>query len=454
MDNLTLRLNVFETEIAKTKAFLAKEQEAAQEQFYIDNIPIMDVRLKLKSYQGRLEKELIALVTCYFLAPAGIFKLESDKIDKLISGMGNIPIAGQFLKIFTSIFSCVNMKHRLYKINHLSELFTSLNQINQVCCTFARKMTITQQAIIEQDGGLKHQNGNKIMAFFEKVKEALDHPGVRYAAEDKLALLDVTYLLEQILSGKVTINKDKDLALQFIEIVTGATYPTQRKTVSNHNAGSVPAEHELQVRVKIYEEALRKQGEEFEQYRKAKESEFEQYRKTEQAEKEKLVVLACTATQQAQSARTKGLSAEDLTHNLLARLSAAEAEIGNLKRCLLTDNTVPCGDSLLITQNKFGLTGAAASMQGEETQMLMHHHVQIRRLSEITATLEEGHQVTVRTLAGMKDKSLEKQGQVERHRLDLLQDLKASEERKRQEEERAIQQQKLEKLDQINKGFI
>ncbi len=227
-ENFSKHLVDFETLLTAMTRQFSNDVQAEREQFYIDKHP------KLKIYQQRLQRELSCFIMCYFLAPAGIFSLQQNKKDLAISAIGQIPLAGVFLKILAAGLSFANAKYRFYQINHLSELFTDPEHISRIACSFARKMTIAKESIIEKQVAVEYKGLDKLKGLYQKVKEMLemqwkdlatsDRTGVKIGPEDKLAVLDCAFLLQQILSGKAKIEKEKDLAVQFVQVVTGESY--------------------------------------------------------------------------------------------------------------------------------------------------------------------------------------------------------------------------------------
>ena len=211
-----------EASLVEAQSKLALDADSKREQEYID------ANLKLKNYQQRLEAELNRFILCYYLAPAGIFKLDDNKKDLVISAIGGIPMAGQYLKILTTALSAANKKYRLYQINKLSELFSSVDEMSKIIRTFTQRLTLIREETILQQKEVHHKGVDRLKGFYQMVKEALEHQkkdlaksdktGVTLPVEDKLAVLDCAYLLQQIMSGKVPIDKSKDIPAQFITV--------------------------------------------------------------------------------------------------------------------------------------------------------------------------------------------------------------------------------------------
>ena len=238
-----------EASMVEAQSKLALDADSKREQEYIN------ANLKLKNYQQRLEAELNRFILCYYLAPAGIFKLDDNKKDLVISAIGGIPMAGQYLKILTTALSAANKKYRLYQINKLSELFSSVDEMSKIIRAFTQRLTLAKEDVILQQREDHYKGIDRLKGFYQMVKEALEHQkkdlaksdktGVTLPVEDKLAVLDCAYLLQQIMSGKVPIDKSKDISTQFITVITGEPYkarvlptPTFIHSISSVSAGA------------------------------------------------------------------------------------------------------------------------------------------------------------------------------------------------------------------------
>lgn len=215
---------------------LEQDIQAKKEEAYINAHP------QLKKYYERLSTELYRFITCYFLVPVGILKPEDNKKEMVISAINSIPIAGQFLNLFTKGLSYLNRKHRLSQTNRLAELFKSLDHISEVCRIFARQLTLAKERSILQQEEMHYSGLAKIQGLFSFVSEELqkqwkdlatpDKTGVTYIPQDKFAVLDMAFLLQQILSDSVKIKKDEDLPNQFFKVVMGQDYqPRVLRTV-------------------------------------------------------------------------------------------------------------------------------------------------------------------------------------------------------------------------------
>lgn len=225
MKILVPKFNQLETVLALTDQLLQKDTKTKREQNYIND------HLKLKNYQKRIQQELCRFITCYYLAPAGIFKLEDNKKDTVISAIGSVPVFGSFLKPFAAILSYANKKNRFNQMNRISELFTDTNQIVEVCCKFSRQITLIKRDDIQKQVNKEYQGWKKIIGLFEEAKAIIeqqwkdlaysDATGVALTSEDKLAIMDGAYLLQQILSGDARVEKEQDLADQFTMILCG-----------------------------------------------------------------------------------------------------------------------------------------------------------------------------------------------------------------------------------------
>lgn len=198
---------------------------AKAEQDYINKQP------KLIAYQQRLQQELCRFISCYYLAPAGVFKLEDDKKDLMISAISGAPIAGLFLKPLTACLSFINKKYRFLHINRLADLFKDTNHIVQVCCQFSREITLAKEKDIQQLVEVQYEGWRKIIKEIKETVEqqwqdlaTADTTNLTIKAEDKLAIWDAAYLLQQIMSGDAKIVKEKELTAQFIEVLTRKAY--------------------------------------------------------------------------------------------------------------------------------------------------------------------------------------------------------------------------------------
>lgn len=258
--------------------------KSKQEQDYIDLYP------RLKNYQNRLQAELNRFILCYFLAPAGIFKLEDNKKDAILAAIGYIPAAGSFLKILTAALSAANKKYRLYQINRVSELFKSSEEISSIISVVARKAALSKEHLILKQQEIHHEGIDKLKGYYHMVKEVLEHQwkdlskgdktGVTLYVEDKLAVLDCAYLLQQIMSGKAKIDKTMDLAAQFIAIIAGEPYkpvflpaiPRPLPSSSGHLNANV---REMMQELREQGEILKLHREEFEVHKKKQESELQ-----------------------------------------------------------------------------------------------------------------------------------------------------------------------------------
>jgi hypothetical protein len=176
---------------------------------------------KLRNYQKKLEQELYRFITCFCLAPTGIFALEDNKKDLVIAAIEGLPIAGYFLKILTIGLSYANQQHKIYQYNRLTQLFEDDKMIAPVCHILSRKLAISRAILIEEQTVEIHEGLSKVRSYFyEKVKALVNEQvhdlrtgnaiGIKLRPEEKLAVLDVAYLLEKILSGKEKI-KAEDL---------------------------------------------------------------------------------------------------------------------------------------------------------------------------------------------------------------------------------------------------
>lgn len=228
MKSFKEKLSQFELEMADTHRILDKNPQAQREQAHIDK------NIKLRNYQRRVEKELSTFLMCYFLAPAGIFMLDNNKKDTALNLIGSIPIAGQFLKILTSGFSFANKKYRNYKINRINEQFNTFDHITETCRRFACQLALINEGEIEKLVAPQYEGIDKVKGLYHYVKDELeqqwkdlassDKTRVTLLPEDKRAMLDCAYLLQQILSGEAKVDNTQDLVPQFIKVIKGQTY--------------------------------------------------------------------------------------------------------------------------------------------------------------------------------------------------------------------------------------
>lgn len=470
------RVSQLETELSNTNKALARDPQTQSEQAYIDKRP------KLKNYQNRLEKELCCFITCYFLAPAGIFKLEDNKKESAISAISSIPIAGQFLKVLTFSLSAANKKYRFYQMNRLNELFQNLGQITQVICAFARQITLAQENSIEQQVLVKYQGLGKIKGFFQMVKDTLDNQwkdlatsdrtGVTLGAEDKFAILDCAYLLQQILSGEAKIDRNGDLIAQFVQVITGQAYqprvftsatslqsnlsnpsstssatplvgttlpitaPTTMLTLSalaksNDNFVSLEEYKTLQEKIELSrnerDEILRKQRDEFEAH------------KSEQAE-----II--------RKQKEKAEAAEQATKALAERIARTEKDTEKLKKEIHLEDLN--GGSMAQAKLSPEAHGVGRAHQTETSQILANQNKQLHALTEDLTALKEKQSLTEGDIYNLQNKTGIKRGKREGKRLEQTQFRNELERKKKQEESDARTQQK-QKEQQVRKnGFV
>lgn len=245
------KLNLLDEQLDLAQKLLANNPQVMTEQAYINNNP------KLKAYQKRAQQELCRFITCYYLAPAGIFKLEGNKVDSVISAMGSIPIAGSFIQPLTVILSYANKKYRFKQMNRLAEIFVDTTQIAQVCCQFAREITLAREQDIQQLVEIEYSGWRKILGLFAEAKVAIeqqwnnlttsDGTGLILLASEKRAVLDVAYLLQQILSGDVKVSKEQELSNQFMIILTGKPYQVRILATIDNVAVTRPVLHNTTV---------------------------------------------------------------------------------------------------------------------------------------------------------------------------------------------------------------
>lgn len=216
----TLRVSTLEADMLKVQGILGLDVVTRLEQAQIDSDD------RLKRYYLRLEADLNRFILCYFLAPTGILQLSSNNLDLVISAIGDIPLIGQFIKILTTTLTTINKKYRLYKIDNLNSLFKDPKEISETVSILARRLTLVKQESIKQQKEAQRRGFEKLQSLYLQVKEAIDCPGIVRLPEERLAILDYTFLLQQVMAGTKIIKPDSSEALadKFIEIITGETY--------------------------------------------------------------------------------------------------------------------------------------------------------------------------------------------------------------------------------------
>lgn len=229
-NSLTERMHQLENSLAEANRQLGRDPKALSEKAFIAQNPLLQI------YYDRFSAELSRFITCYYLAPAGIFLLEGDKKDMAISAVNSIPVAGQILGLVTKGLSFANKKHKFRRMLRLAELFKNVEHITQVVCTFARQVTILNRETIVQQVDQQYKGIRKVVGWAKSLKAELDKQwkglstsdktGVSYTPQDKLAVLDMASFLKKILSKKVKIKKEEDLVAQFLMIMTGISKST------------------------------------------------------------------------------------------------------------------------------------------------------------------------------------------------------------------------------------
>lgn len=228
VDDIKQHLNRVDNHLAVIDEKLETDPTAQAEQAYIDQHP------KLLNYQRKLRQELGKFITAYSLASSNVFRLEDNKKGAILTALGNAPVIGSFLKIFTAGLQYANDKYRAYRINRLTKLFTDSNIIAHALLRFSRQLTLIKETEIQGQvtftpSGVMEQ----LRSFYESIKEELyrfrhdqkvsDSTGLNFKAEEKLALLDGAFLIEQVLSGNAKLDAEvtKDLAVVpiFLQVV-------------------------------------------------------------------------------------------------------------------------------------------------------------------------------------------------------------------------------------------
>ncbi|OAI46499.1 hypothetical protein AYO45_01780 [Gammaproteobacteria bacterium SCGC AG-212-F23] len=200
------------------------DDDSKAEREYIKQHP------KLIRYQNKLQQELTKFIYVYFLSTTGVLQLTANKKGMVLDAIANMPLAGQFLKIFIKGLQFANDKYRFYEINRLTNLFKGPEMIERTCTRFARHMAVCKEDEIQQQitfvpsGIIQQARG-----FYDDVRDTLHEEwhglktssstGISLQAEEKLAMLDAAILLQKILSDHVKINIEKDLVEQFLVAV-------------------------------------------------------------------------------------------------------------------------------------------------------------------------------------------------------------------------------------------
>ncbi len=498
MTAFSSRVLQLETDVADFNRVLARDPQTRSEQAYIDKRP------KLKNYQRRIEMEFNCFATCYFLAPAGIMKLDDNKKDMMISAISHIPkktiegipFIGPLLSSGVGAIEeglhSANKKHRLNQMNRVRELFKSLEHISQIAYAFAGRLALEKETVIEEQIEIQYQGLGKIKRFYQSAKKSLnqllrdlstsDKTGVKIKPEEELAILDCAYVFQQILSAEATINNTRDLVCQLITVITEKPYkprtftiatpvPAQldatmnahaapllviapMKTVpqSNNPSLSVEVLHRLlqeqqersseqERRFKEQEDALRKQREEFEAHKRAQEEESRRLRAEAEAAKEAI-----------REQKEKAEAAEKAARALAERLTLTEKDTEKLKKEVLPEDEIT-GDTMSLAQLP-AKPGNGMTQQSEAAQILREHHEKLRLLTEELVVVKEQQQITSRSLVQVQDRTGIDRAKAGHKGMQQAQYLESLDRKKREEEERARAAKKTEKQQQIKSGLI
>jgi hypothetical protein len=112
-----------------------------------------------------------------------------------------------------------------------------------VSCQFARAITLVKEQSIEQHIEVEYSGWRKIIGLYQEAKKTIeqqwrdlataDDTGLKFVHADKLAIMDVACLLQQILSGDAKVSKEQELVAQFMEILTGKPLaPVPQNTIA------------------------------------------------------------------------------------------------------------------------------------------------------------------------------------------------------------------------------
>jgi hypothetical protein len=254
IDNLMTHLRRVENDVETLNRRFDLLPNERAEQAYIDQQP------KLLNYQRELQQELVKFILAYFLVSTGLFTLEANTKGKAIKAVdwlidetaGKLPFAGGLLKIFTTkILEFANDQYRMYQINRLTKLFTGTEDIERAIVRFSRQLTLAKEAEVQAGRHVQPTGiAGRMRTFYHDVKEsidlALDHPGMSFTEQEKLALLDAAFLLEEVLSGAAKIEagtSNLDVVPVFLRVML--KNPSYRYTTPSYVLAAFPASDPL-----------------------------------------------------------------------------------------------------------------------------------------------------------------------------------------------------------------
>lgn len=256
-----LKLSASQTQLDTVSKTLEQDPRTKREQDYIDSQP------NLKDYQQCFQRELCSFITCFYLAPNGLFQLAPNKKQKILSAITDIPVAGEYLKILTlgltAVLSGAIEKQRFYQMNRLCVSFKDTMDIARVSSILARQITLVKRKTIQALKEVEYRGVvGKVKELYQTVKETLEQQwnglqisnktGIALNAAKKMAVLDVARFLQEFLTQEQVIAADSQNRVeQFVMLITGepfdlshtqlpSTSPVTSPTSMEHNLTSSP----------------------------------------------------------------------------------------------------------------------------------------------------------------------------------------------------------------------
>ncbi len=232
MKTMLQTLSTLDDQVKNISEHLDLDEASKTKQAYINN------NQKLKRYQSCLQSELNKFVLTYYLATTELQQLTANKKDSIIEGVmalpTSIPIVGKLLNVFTHAAKAANLSHRYEQINRLVVLFKEPRHIAQVAYRFSVQLTLEKRKIITEEAKEINTVADHLIKFLENFKKFFRHQlkdmktsntkGLSLTREEELAMEDGASLLAVILSDQAKIDREKDLVLQFLQLVLGHDY--------------------------------------------------------------------------------------------------------------------------------------------------------------------------------------------------------------------------------------
>ncbi len=232
MKTMLQTLSTLDDQVTNISEHLDLDEASKTKQAYINN------NQKLKRYQSCLQSELNKFVLTYYLATTELQQLTANKKDSIIEGVmalpTSIPIVGKLLNVFTHAAKAANLSHRYEQINRLVVLFKEPRHIAQVAYRFSVQLTLEKRKIITEEAKEINTVADHLIKFLENFKKFFRHQlkdmktsnakGLSLTREEELAMEDGASLLAVILSDQAKIDREKDLVLQFLQLVLGRDY--------------------------------------------------------------------------------------------------------------------------------------------------------------------------------------------------------------------------------------